>query len=94
MKITFKFSILNICKIKFTEIFTPESSIYQNLYRKNCLIAVILSKKNILFGTKLLHASIQCVYIVKLKYQIVLSKAVVGVDRSMKILSMHIQKPD
>ena len=35
----------------------------------------------------------QCVYIVKAKYQIVLSKAVVGVDWPLKELSRHIQKP-
>ena len=56
------------------------------------LTAVILSKKNF-FGTKLLHAYVQYVYIVAAKYQNVPSKAVVGVDRSMKALSMHIQKP-
>ena len=42
---------------------------------------------------KLLHAYVQCVYIVSAKYQIVPSKAVVGVDRPIKALSMHIQKP-
>ena len=41
----------------------------------------------------LLHAYVQCVYIVYEKYQIVPSKAVVGVDQPMKALSMHIQKP-
>ena len=43
--------------------------------------------------TKLLHAYVQCVYIVSAKYQIAPSKAVVGVDRPIKTLSMHIQKP-
>ena len=42
---------------------------------------------------KLLHAYVQCVYIVSAKYQIVPSTAVVGVDGSIKVLSMHIQKP-
>ena len=44
---------------------------------------------------QLLHAYIyvQCVYIVKAKYQVAPSKAVVGVDQPMKALSMHIQKP-
>ena len=42
---------------------------------------------------KLLHAYVQCVYIVSAKYQIAPSKAVVGVDRPIKALSMHIQKP-
>ena len=36
---------------------------------------------------------VQCNYIVKTKYQIAPSKAVVGVDWPMKELSMHIQKP-
>ena len=40
-------------------------------------------KKN---GTKLLRAYVQCVYIVKAKYQIVLSKAVVEVDLPMKVI--------
>ena len=48
---------------------------------------------NFVLGTKLLHAYVQWVYIVKVKYQITLSKAVVGLDPLMKILSMHIQKP-
>ena len=45
------------------------------------------------FQTKLLHAYVQCVYIVSAKYQIAPSKAVVGVDQHMKALSMIIQKP-
>ena len=39
---------------------------------------------------KLLHAYVQCVYIVSAKYQIAPSKAVVGVERPIKALSMHI----
>ena len=42
---------------------------------------------------ELLHAYVQCVYIVSAKYPIAPSKAVVGVDRPIKALSMHIQKP-
>ena len=42
---------------------------------------------------KLLHAYVQCVYIVSAKYQIAPSKAVVGVKRPIKALSRHIQKP-
>ena len=42
---------------------------------------------------KLLHAYVQCVYIVFAKYQIAQSKAVEGVERPIKALSMHIQKP-
>ena len=42
---------------------------------------------------KLLHAYVQCVYIVSPKYQIAQSKAVVGVEQPIKALSMHIQKP-
>ena len=77
-------------KIKYTKIFTPESFIYQSLYRKIIFIAVIVSKNNF-FGTKLLHANVQCVYIAKAKYHIAPSKAVVVVDRLMKALSIHIQ---
>ena len=43
----------------------------------------------IIFLTKLLHAYVQCVYIVKVKYHIAESKALVEVDRPMKALSMH-----
>ena len=42
---------------------------------------------------KLLHAYVQCVYIVLAKFQIAPSKAVVRVDWPIKALSMHIQKP-
>ena len=42
---------------------------------------------------KFLHAYVPCVYIVSAKYQIAPSKAVVGVDRPIKALFMHIQKP-
>ena len=47
----------------------------------------------IFFKTKLPHVYVQCVYIVSPKYQIAPSKAVVGVDRQIKALSMHIQTP-
>ena len=50
----------------------------------------IISKLN--KNYKLLHAYVHCVYIVLTKYQIASSKAVVGVDRPIKVLSMHIQK--
>ena len=46
-----------------------------------------------LLHQKLFHAYVQCVYIVKAKYQIAPSKAVVGVDRPTKAPSMHIQAP-
>ena len=45
-------------------------------------------KKIIIWNLQVLIA-----VILKAKYQIVLSKAVVEVDRPMKVLSMHIQKP-
>ena len=56
------------------------------------LTAVILSKI-IFFSTRLLHAYVQCVYIVSTKYQMVPLKAVVEVDWPMKAPSMHIQRP-
>ena len=43
------------------------------------------------FGTRNLHAYVQFVYIVNAKYQIVRTKAVVGVERPMKELSLHMQ---
>ena len=49
--------------------------------------------RNYYFQIKLLHAYVQYVYIVVAKHQIAPSKAVVGVDRPIKALSMHIQKP-
>ena len=45
------------------------------------------------FWTEHLHVYVICVCIVKRKYQIAESKAVVGVDRALKALSKHIQKP-
>ena len=58
-------------KIKYTKIFTPEKSIYQSLHLKFCLISQSYHfVKKILFGTKLFHAYVQCVYIVKATYQI------------------------
>ena len=76
--------------IKYTKMF----ALYQSLYPKNCLSShsCHFVKKKIFFGTKFLHAYVKYVYNVKAKYQIVLSKALVGVDWPMKILSMHIQK--
>ena len=60
---------------------------------KNCLSShschFVKKKKS----TRLLHAYVQCVYIVSAKYQIAPLKAVLGVDRPMKTPSMHIQKP-
>ena len=57
----------------------------------NCLSSHSCHFVKIIFlRTKLLHAYVQCVYIVSEKYQIVPSKAVVGVDRPTKA-SMHIQ---
>ena len=65
------------------------------LLGKNCLSShsCHFGKKYVFFWTKLLHAYVQCVYVVSATYQIAPSKAVVGVDRPMKALSMYIQKP-
>ena len=49
--------------------------------------------QKLFFQTKLLNTYVQYVYIVGAKYQNAPSKAVVGVDRPIKALSMHIQKP-
>ena len=57
------------------------------------ILTAAIFYKNIFFPTKLLHAYVQCVYIVYAKYQIAPLKAVIGVDRPMKAPSMHIQKP-
>ena len=66
-------------------------SIYKShIEKKNCLSSH--SCHFVFFLTKLLHAYVQCVYIVKTMYQIAESEAVVGVDRPMKALSMHMQK--
>ena len=71
-----------------------EGTIYaytNTLLGKNCLSSHCCHfVKNYFFWTKLLHAYVQCVYIVAAKYQILPSKAVVGVDRPMKAPSMHI----
>ena len=61
---------------------------------ENCLSSNICHfVKNYFFQTKLLGAYVQYVYIVAAKYEIAPSKAVVGVDRPIKALSMHILKP-
>ena len=57
------------------------------------LTAVIFFFQNYFLQTILLHAYVQCVYIVSAKYQIVPSKAVEGVDLPLKAPSMHIQEP-
>ena len=61
----------------------------KNCLRSNCCHFV----KNYFLWTKLLHAYVQCVYIVHSKYQTAPSKAVVRVDWPMKAPYMHIQKP-
>ena len=75
----------------------PEGTI--NAYKKALLGENCLSSnschlvRNYFIQIKLLHAYVQYVYIVVAKHQIAPSKAVVGVDRPIKALSMHIQKP-
>ena len=74
-----------------------EGSIYaytNTLLGKHCLSSHCCHfVKNYFFWTKLLHAHVQCVFIVLETYQIAPSKAVVGVGWPMKTPSMHIQKP-
>ena len=63
-------------------------------HRKICLSSHSCHFVNNNFlSTTLLHAYVQYVYILYTKYQIAPSKAVVEVDRHIKALSMHIQKP-
>ena len=59
------------------------------LIKKQCKVqnAVILSK--IFHGIKLLHANVQCVYIVYAKYQMASVKALVQVDFPVHVLSEH-----
>ena len=57
-------------------------------FEKKISVESVLNK-----NYKLLHAYVQCVYIVSAKYKIDQSKAVEGVERPLKALSMHIQKP-
>ena len=64
---------------------------------KQCLLdtprIVRVSEKNwqAIVQTSRPHAYVQCVYIISTKYQIAQSKAIVGVERPIKALSMHIQ---
>ena len=58
-----------------------------------CKFSQLSFCQQLFFLTKLLHAYVQCVYIVSTKYQIIPLKAVVGVDQPMKALSKRIQKP-
>ena len=69
----------------FTVTVTPQSVLWKYSFEKISVESV--QTKNY----KLLHAYVQCVYIVSAKYQIAPSKAVVGVDPPIKALSMHIQ---
>ena len=63
-------------------------------HRKICLSSHSCHFVNNNFlSTILLHAYVQYVYIMYTRYQIAPPKAVVGVDRHIKALSMHIQKP-
>ena len=87
---------------------SPEIDIMKKV-NKQCLLdtprTVRVSEKNLGFEKKisvesdqkkikkLLHAYVRCVNIVSAKYHIAPSKAVVGVDRPIKALSMHLQKP-
>ena len=63
--------------------------IYKSHFRGNVKVLVAVISSKFMF----LHAYVQCVYNMKAKYQMTPSKTVVGVDRPMQALSMHIQKP-
>ena len=69
-----------------------ETILYKSHIRGKCLGSHSCHFVKIQFLTNLLYVYVQCVYIVKTEYQISESKAVVGVDRPMEALSMHIQK--
>ena len=45
--------------------------------------------QKLFYGIKLLHANVQCVYIVYAKYQMASVKALVQVDFPMHVLSEH-----
>ena len=63
------------------------------IFGKNCLCSHSCHfDKNLLFWTKLLHAYVQCVYIVKANYQIAPPKSVEGVGRPVYALSYHKHK--
>ena len=49
--------------------------------------------KTYFYGIKLLHANVQCVYIVYAKYQMASVKALVQVDFPVHVLSENQQKP-
>ena len=88
-----KLAVDNLLR-KSTQNYSHLKALYVKAYTGKIvyvLIDVILS--NLFFRTKLLHAYVQCVYIVKVTYQIAPSKNVVGGDQPMKAPSMHIQKP-
>ena len=70
---------------------TQKYSHLKVLYWTIFLVFIFVLVSKTFFGTRNLHAYVQFVYIVKAKYQIVRSKAVVGVERPMKELSLHMQ---
>ena len=48
-----------------------------------------MAKFKYFYGIKLLHANVQCVYIVYAKYQMASVKALVQVDFPVHVLSEH-----
>ena len=60
------------------------------IIQENCLSSHSCYLVKTYVCTKLLHAYVKYVYIVQVKYWINSSKAVIGVDWPMKVLSMHI----
>ena len=70
-----------------------------NLQIKNilCTFQWLSSKRchfvKIFYGITLLHANVQCVYIVYAKYQMASVKAFVQIDFPMHTLYEHLQNP-
>ena len=65
-----------------------KQNIKQWLSSKHCHFV-----KKYFYGIKLLHANVQCVYIVYARYQMTSVKNPVKVDFPMHVLSKHYQNP-
>ena len=76
-------------KSKFTKLSFCLKFIFGTEKKKAEFTKLSFCQKMIFFGIILLHANVQCVYIVYVKYQMGSVKAVVQIDFPMHALSKH-----
>ena len=66
-------------------VYAQAKSLFKNWLNSKCCHFV----KKYFYGIKLLHANVQCIYIVYAKYQMSSVKALVQVDFPVHVLSEH-----